>query len=116
MKGLALVAVVCLGCSHEISPLVDPDAKDEVAFQAARAEYDAMRFAAAAGMFERFVDDFPDSARHAEAWYLAGRSRYEVHQYTEAVDVLLAMRAAHPTSRFIPNAHYYTGRSEYEVK
>jgi TolA-binding protein len=119
VKGLvtAALAAFALGaCSHEISPLVDPNAKDEVAFQRARVAYDAMMFEDAQAQFDTFVIQWPESARHAEAWYLAGRCRYELGAFGDAIDVLVEMRATYAESRFVENASYYVGRSEYEAE
>jgi len=113
-----MVAAVMLaaGCFHDVSPLVDPDARDEVAFQRARAAYDATRFVEARALFDDFVQKYGDSARHAEAWYLAGRCRYELGSFADAIGVLVEMRGAYPDSQFVMNASYYVGRSEYEAK
>src|SRR5688572_19283002 len=103
MKGNRVVFAVLLACAtatcaHDRSPLVDPDAEDEVQFQVARAAYDAELFNLGRQLFDRFVGDFPRSRRRAEAWYLAGRCRYEVGAWDDAVTTLLAMREAYPQS------------------
>ena len=115
MKGWLVAALAVAACSHEISPLVDPDTKDEVAFQRARVAYDAMMFDDAQAQFDAFVSQWPDSARRAEAWYLAGRCRYELGEHAKAIAVLVGMRTVYADSRFVENASYYIGRSEYEA-
>jgi TolA-binding protein len=113
---LLLVAALGTGCFHDVSPLVDPGAVDEVAFQRARAAYDAGKFDEARYRFDEFVREFGDSERHAEAWYLAGRCRYELGKFEDAIGVLVEMRTAYPESAFVMNASYYVGRCEYEAK
>jgi TolA-binding protein len=103
------------GCSHEISPLVDPDAQDEVAFQRALKAYNAMSFEEAQAEFDAFMATFPDSPRFAEGWYLTGRCRYELNHFSDAISTLVEMRATYPDSPFAVNASYYIGRSEYEA-
>ena len=118
MKGLGLVTALLFaaGCTHEVSPLVDPGAKDEIAFQRARAAYDLADFEEARVRFDAFVRTYGTSVRHAEAWYLAGRCRYELGKFDDAVGVLVEMRAAYPESPYVMNATYYVGRSEYEAE
>jgi len=101
---LAVALSCAAGCAHEISPLVDPGAEDEVAFQRARAAYDAAQFDLAQQGFDDLLAAFPRSRRAAEAWYLAGRCRYERGLWDDAVATLLAMRAAYPQSPSVVSA------------
>ena len=102
-RGGFAIALVCglVACSHEISPLVDPDNDDERSFQHARAIYDLELYDEAIVLFDAFLTAFPASPRHSEAWYLTGRSRYELGKFDEALTTLVALRAADPESRSI---------------
>lgn len=141
----AAAALVLSACSGSGStPGVDPNAPDEIAFQAALAHYDAgtaaqvaartaadptaqnalavSEFQAAQTGFHQLPLDFPTSARVDNSAYLEARSRYEIGTITrlrsdffEAWTLFQAAIAAHPASPQMNGMAYFGGRSMFQL-
>ena len=70
---LLFCAGLASACAHDSTPLIDPNAPDEMLFQQALAAYDAQNYTEAQGLFDQLLVDYPDSPRHDNAGYLSGR-------------------------------------------
>ena len=132
LRALMLGVLLASACGHDSSPLADPDggvdgngegdggiidpsAPDEVLFQAALADWNAMLYADAETKFDQLLAQYPDSPRRDNSAYLSGRCRYELLDFPGARDALVAMRQDYPTSPFAGAAAYFTGRARYRL-
>ncbi len=106
-----------------VSLPIDSGSPDELLFQQALAQYEALNYLEAEQLFTRLVASYPASPRSDNAEYLAGRSAYALGiAQLGAVDQGALDRAAiafqavftrFPDSPFAHAAHYYLGRADF---
>jgi TolA-binding protein len=79
--------------------------------RAGKAAFGDGQYALAAKSFQKLLDDWPTSARAAEAAYLLGSSLYLLDRPVEAVERLEALRRGYPSSPLSLQAGWWLGAS-----
>lgn len=74
------------------------------------------RYAESARRFQSFIDQYPDGALTANAYYWLGESYYVTQNYRVALDTFSTLLARFPASQKVPDAQLKTGYCQYELK
>jgi len=74
------------------------------------------RYAESARRFQSFIDQYPDGALTANAYYWLGESYYVTQNYRVALDTFSTLLTRFPASQKVPDAQLKTGYCQYELK
>lgn len=92
------------------------DKKEEERFSIAHKAFNDGFYEASLSLFERFVEEFPQSAHFAEAKLQIGKCFYFKEQYQQALDVLNKLAGTKAAENILDEVYYWLAQVYYQGK